>query len=368
MITLITGLPGAGKTAYAVSWLSKLRRESPERIIFAAGVTGLQLEHEVLPEPGEWVEPGESANGWRWRFPPGSVLVLDEAQSIFRPRPSGSAVPPHVAALETHRHAGLDVVLITQAPGLIDSNVRRLVGRHVHVFETWAGRRLLEWAECVDPSQRGTRAVAVSRPWRLPKAVFSSYESSSLHIKAKRRVPWQLGALVVLLGGLVVGGVHVYGRIYGEDRTYGAPVDFVQSADIGAPAIEGAVKKRAALAAADFIPRLRDRPESAPLYDDVRQVHQVPIVVGCVATATRCTCYTQQGTDAFLEDAVCRQWLVVRPFQPFVEAAESKPETIARQPRGERSEPRGAGRGQRVFLIEDSDRLASARSSRGSSD
>ena len=361
MITLITGAPGAGKSSYLVSELLRIREQSPERPLYVGGVPDLAIEHEPLPPAAEWVEASDSANGWRWRFPDGAVIVLDEAQSVFRPRASGSQVPPHVAALEVHRHQGLDVFLCTQAPALIDSNVRRLVGRHCHLRATWAGRRLLEWSECVDPSSRSERSAAVSRPWKLPKKVQSLYTSASVHVRPSRRIPWQVGLIALVLVGLIYGGTRVYGRIYGDERVYGAssqpfPVDPV-------PAV-GAVSgpQPVALSPEAFVPRLRGRPESAPLYDQIRQVKQMPVVVGCVAVADRCTCYTQQATDAFVDDAACREWIQNPPFQPFVEPRRATQQLREVAWAGERSDTGQGDSGGRVVLIEASDRLSGARS------
>lgn len=357
MITLITGAPGAGKSSYLVSQLMALRQRSPERPLFVGGVPDLAIDHEVLPPVGEWVEASDSANGWRWRFPEGAVLVLDEAQSVFRPRASGAQVPPHVAALEVHRHQGLDVYLCTQAPALIDSNVRRLVGRHVHLRATWAGRRLLEWSECVDPSSRSERTAAVSRPWRLPRSAFSAYRSASVHVKQSRRIPWQVGLLVLVLAGLVFGGWHVYGRLYGDSSPYVASDVSPAVVNSAVRDVAGSSRSAAVMPTPEaFIPRVRGRPETAPLYDDLRKVQQLPVVVGCVSVADRCTCYTQQATDAFVDLEACREWIKNPPFQPFTapKLAQSQP---VRPPAGvERSEATDEGGGWAV-VIEDGDRL-----------
>lgn len=367
MIVLITGAPGAGKSAYLVSELMRLRESEPHRPLFVGGVPELTLEHEVLPPPDQWVEAAETANGWRWKFPDGAVLVLDEAQSVFRPRAAGAAVPPWVAALEVHRHQGLDVYLCTQAPSLIDSNVRRLVGRHVHLRAQWSGRQLLEWSECTDPSSRGNRTAAVSRPFRLPKKTFAAYKSASLHVKQKRRVPWQLWMVGLLLVGVGLGAWRVYDRWYGGE-TYGVAPDAVAGSVDGEGGedlrlMSSARSAGVALTAEAFVPRLRDRPESAPLYDEVRKINHVPIVAGCVAAGDRCTCYTQQGTDAFLEPEVCRAWIENRPFQPFAPPREQRREIRAARWQGERSEADDSPPGPRVYVIEDGDRLAEASAS-----
>ena len=107
MITIITGTPGTGKTSYVVAELMN----TTGRNIYVDGIPELSLPHEVAPPVDQWVTVGEDDSGatsHQWNFPPNSIIIIDEAQRSFRPRPSGSKVPDYVAALETHRHAGLD--------------------------------------------------------------------------------------------------------------------------------------------------------------------------------------------------------------------------------------------------------------------
>src|SRR4030067_873930 len=66
----------------------------------------------------------------------------------------------YVAALETHRHGGFDIWLISQHAGLIDANVRKLIGRHIHLREGLLGRYLYEWAELGAPENRASRELA----------------------------------------------------------------------------------------------------------------------------------------------------------------------------------------------------------------
>lgn len=132
MIVLITGAPGSGKTLYAVSRL--LQESFKGRVAYVNNVRDLILPHEVLSGEGDPPPPDSDVFHWfDGRVPNGAVVVIDEAQRVFRPRSATSAVPQHVARLETHRHQGLDFVIITQHPQLIDVNVRRLVGRHLDV-------------------------------------------------------------------------------------------------------------------------------------------------------------------------------------------------------------------------------------------
>ena len=140
MITLITGTPGSGKTAYAVSLLMEMAGSRP---IYADGVPELVIDHQPCPPVSEWTYEADdpaSATGKKisFTFPANSIVVIDECQRVFRPRSSGSKVPPEVAAFETHRHLGIDFILITQHPSLVDGNIRRLVGKHIHLCRHYA--------------------------------------------------------------------------------------------------------------------------------------------------------------------------------------------------------------------------------------
>lgn len=321
MLTIITGTPGAGKTAYAVAELADLLDKSP-RPVFVMGIPELRLPHEVAPEVAQWtriVPSPEDASllEAEFTFPDGALVVVDEAQKIYRPRSVGSKVPPHVAAFEKHRHKGLDFWLITQHPNLLDANLRKLAGKHVHLRGHWAGRELLEWPEVSDPDSKSDRASAVRRRYKLPKRVFGLYKSASLHVKQKRRLPLAVYVFVAVLGVAGVLGYRVFDRvssaINGESKPAAASAAHPGSgAAAGAAAVAPDV-----LSVSSFKPRLNGRPESAPLYDGIRKVVAMPAVAGCMATPKRCTCYTEQGSESGLSDAECRAWLKAPPFNPF---------------------------------------------------
>lgn len=328
MITLITGTPGAGKTAYAVMML-QLELEKAPRPVFVVGIPELKLQHERAPKVEEWTllessEEDETEKEAAFTFPDGALVIIDEAQKVYRPRPVGGKVPPHVAAFEKHRHKGLDFWLITQHPTLIDSNVRKLVGKHIHLRSQWSGRTLYEWPEANDPESRTNRDAATKRGYRLPSKIFGLYKSASIHVKQSRRIPV---ALYVLIAAILVAG----GGIYYSMARIGAAVDpVVQKTGPEADRGISAFTPRAQPAAPDrpsqidvspdaWVPRINTRPETAPLYDSFRQVKTMPVVAGCLAMADRCKCYTDQATDAFLTDAQCREWLKNPPFNPWRE-------------------------------------------------
>lgn len=249
MITLITGVPGTGKTAYLVAELENVAATG--RKIFVDNIPGLTLEHYRAGKVTEWqkgtwlhidqykrsspsvameLDSEDSDGNENWIPNPevvkdkegnlhrlafddhgqvvgsvpyeshkGALLVIDEAQRHFRPRASGSTVPDHVAALEVHRHQGLDIWLVTQRPGLIDSNVRALVGRHIALRATSLGRWKYEWPEVGDIESKSSRDTAARSRYKLPRHVFQLYKSAEVHTMQKHTLPFTAKLLILLV-------------------------------------------------------------------------------------------------------------------------------------------------------------------------
>lgn len=329
MITLITGMPGCGKSLLMVHEFLRDAQEKG-RVIVADGIPDLVIEHELAPEVSQWtntVEDAASQDGEKllFTFPEGALVVIDECQRVFRPRRAGSAVPPEVAAFETHRHQGLDFVLVTQHPGLLDANVRRLVGRHLHVRDLGIlGRKVYEWPEATEPDK--FRSAPVQRGWRLPKSSFSLYKSSSLHIKPKRGIP--KGFLALAIAVPLIGAMSFYAWSSIQKKI--APPVAVVSPVVAGPggggqvSAAGPVVDPAALLM-EFAPVVPGRPETAPAYDALRVVANMPVVAGCVQLSARCACQNQQGTDAGLDDMQCKAWLKNPPFDAYREQVAKLP-------------------------------------------
>lgn len=172
MITLITGTPGSGKTLRCVELLAELRNsddaKTRSRLIFA-NVNGLAPEIGAVAEfdPLKWMD-----------LPEGSLIVIDECQDFWPSRPSGSRRPESVAALNTHRHKGIDFVLLTQHPGLIDQDIRALVGRHLHAYRPRAQEHSVwyEWSYCEAACQPKLKPIPEKR--KFNKQIFSLYKST----------------------------------------------------------------------------------------------------------------------------------------------------------------------------------------------
>lgn len=347
MITLITGSTGAGKTAKMVYEMKAVT----DRPFFVMGIPELKLDHQPVPPVAEWTRlvahPDDPAlKVPEFTFPANAIVVIDEAQHVYRPRPAGSKVPDIVAAFETHRHLGIDFWLLTQAPGLLDQNIRRLVKKHWHIHESPLGKKLLEWSQCRDPESKTDRADAIASPFKPPKSVFALYKSAEAHTKLHRKLPLSLFVVVAMV--LIFGGLSFYlvGRVKAklQPPTPAQELQGEKANPIGKP-----VEKAIAAAGpsldenplqyvVNFSPRQMDYPESAPAYDAIRAIKTYPVVAGCVKVAAKCQCYSQQGTRLELSIQRCLDILANKVFDPYRDSP-----VIVASAEGHRTAGEGAG-------------------------
>jgi len=345
MITLITGLPGAGKTLYCVGRLLRdlvgttikstddhgQPVEVSRRIL--SNISGLLIDHDLIG-----ADAGGGLADWFDWCKPGDVIVYDEVQRSWPPRPNGSKVPEFISALETHRHKGVDFIIMTQNPMLLDRNVIALVGRHLHVRRLGnVGAALVyEWDHC---SRQLMYSKALKKSaFKYDKSVFKLYKSSELHTKQKVSIP----PLLFVVGAAVVASLVLIPTFYKRLSSKTEQVATVPQSKPanGAGGIQGAaagVGGRIASAAgvggeprgngnaydsAAFVPRVSYTPLSAPAYDQIRQVVSMPIIVGGMCFKGECRCYTQQGTDSGISSHSCKDWIDRRPFDPYTVQAQ----------------------------------------------
>lgn len=312
MITLITGTPGSGKTLYTVHAI--LNEEGKgSRPIFVDGIPELKTRHEPAPDIQTWHE---------WA-PDGALIVIDEVQRHWRPLPTGARIPQSIAELETHRHRGIDFVVITQHPNLMHANVRKLVGRHIHLRRTALGTYLHEWPEATNPEARGN---SIRVRWSHPKQSFGLYKSASEHTPVKHRMPMAVyvfgAAVLCLLGGSAYMAINIgqkAGIIEGENHAQAnkpqGPLSTVTSPNVtpsDSPPVVDAMHPAIA-----FMPRFQDDPASAPAYEGLRKVADYPRIASCVASRTRCQCYSQQGTKLDISTTLCKRYAEGKEFDPY---------------------------------------------------
>lgn len=319
-ITLITGVPGTGKTAFVVSELEKVVASG--RVVFVDNIPGLNLPVYRAGKITEWHkgtwlhidqykktalslekpvtdaddsdddgnenwiprsdifksetgalfrklfdDDGNHVDSVPYESHKGALLVIDECQRFFRPRAAGSAVPDHVAALEVHRHQGLDIWLITQRPGLVDANVRALCGKHIALRSTPFGRYKYEWPEVGDIDTKSSRDTAARTRYKLPKHVFGLYKSSEVHTKHKHSMPFVGKALLLLFPVAVFLFYSSFDRLtkrISPEVVQVQPVEF-NSVSPGKKEVQN---KKEALQVASFAPEMKQElPDGFERYD-----------------------------------------------------------------------------------------------------
>lgn len=297
MITLVTGQPGAGKTLFSLYQVKALA-DKEGRPVFYSGINDLNLPWSELEKAEDWHQ-----------CPVGAIIVIDECQRAFRPRGTGSQVPEYIAKFETHRHQGLDIFLITQHPMLVDSNIRRLVGRHCHVMRAFGSKaaNVHEWGEVREQVDKN-RSGSMSTLWKYPKEVFSWYKSAEMHTH-KLRIPPRLFFLVLapfIMAGLVYGVYNWWKpRSSGETLRGQLGVKSAQGASGTVSAASLPVKDRGAYLD-ERTPRIAGLQHTAPIYDQITAPNEAPIPVGCIVSKGSCSCIDQQGADYLTDDATCR--------------------------------------------------------------
>lgn len=299
MLTLITGTPGAGKSLYAV-W--KLARHVPETTIEQNGesikrrlfsnIKNLLVEHTHIE--------AADLDCWHTWAKPGDVILFDEVQEVWRPRGLGTKVPDCIAKLETHRHMGVDIILVTQHPMLVDPNIRRLVNQHMHMRRL-AGKvsMVYEWDHCSNPQQT-TTCVHSGLFW-FPKEAFSLYKSAQLHTKPTSRLPKIAYVGLAASAALVYAGPTAYSRLTGAFQPQGLASKSTPKAGAQDP------KHWDLEVTADgqLRPKVMGAPPAKPgqpgPVSGTEQVAAAPLrTVGCITMAGRCECFGSDGhrTDA----------------------------------------------------------------------
>lgn len=292
MITLTTGLPGAGKSLYTITYV-KQYAEKEGRPVYYHGIKDLALP---------WL-PLENGSDWH-TCPSGSIIVIDECQTTFRPRANGSQVPVHVSELETHRHKGYDLFLITQHPQLLDTNVRKLIGRHFNVIRAFGfGKAVIhEFQECKDQPTK-SKADSIKHLFSYPKESYAYYKSAEIHT-VKSRMPakvWFLLAVPFILALIVYLTIQKLPGKKQDDKTMPS-----ESAQPLVHAPKDPPKNLNYIEA--HTPELPSLDFTAPVYKELIKPVRVPYPAACVQSKIQgCKCYTDQGTQLQVERNICQQ-------------------------------------------------------------
>lgn len=294
MLTLITGTPGAGKSLYAVSELAvKVPGSTVEdgqtavpRKLYS-NIKDLLVEHTHIT--------AENLNNWHEWAKPGDVILFDEVQEVWRPRGINNKVPECIAKLETHRHMGVDLILVTQHPMLLDQNIRRLVNQHLHLRRIAGGISMVyEWDHCSDT--KTTKMCIDSRFWWYPKKAFKLYKSAQLHTKTKARIPKIAYVGVAAIAALVYMVPMTMGRLNG--------VFHRGEAVAATPGVSTTTTTTTTHENPQPIPAIAEPGESIP--SSPVPAEPKPVLAGCVWTPKRCACVDTQGHRMEPDEDSCK--------------------------------------------------------------
>lgn len=346
-ITLVTGLPGHGKTLYTLATLKPLAEAENRPVFHASGVTAEGI-------PGLAIDGWQVHNAVEWHdLAARSYMVIDECQKVFPIRARSSAVPEHVAELETHRHKGIDLYLVTQHPMLVDTNVRKLVDRHFHVVRKFGTSfaTVYEFPTGVQdaPEKNRHKSGVVRHEWRYPKAVYEWYRSAEVHT-VKSRIPLRvwLFALACLLVPVLL--YFVVQRVVFHHRGGDAASAAAESASapastpghvVARPGGQVGPAQADLLTEAQYLARFRPRIPglafTAPVFDELTKPVEAPYPSVCAYSPDfPCRCWSQRGFSLVVPKSTCEQ-LAREPMDPY---------WLKRGPHGLERPGEGSGSGQ----------------------
>lgn len=308
MIKLITGLPGAGKTATLVDLVQGYIREG--RAVYAWGITDARIPAvNALDDPHRWDE-----------VPDGSVVVIDEVQKVW-PSRGASEAPASAQKLSVHRHRGIDLVIVSQSPSMVHRWVRRLVGSHVHLVRKHGTHTIREWTWDVcqdDPDSKSAQALGRWRYARIPASSFALYHSAEVHTHKPTipRTTYTIGALIVGIPLVLLGAIWFFmsgvedsvSSLRGETTAVEAEPE---TAGDAASMLFGTSPSRAEKPAKvltpeqyarQFVERIPGAGWSAPAYQGKPQDYPVYY---CIVGESACKCITQQGVRVNLGYQTC---------------------------------------------------------------
>lgn len=312
-VTLITGVPGNGKSLRVV-WYIRDALKAGEQV-FVCNLNGLTSE-------GAWTGWVPFDDPTRWEdLPAGSILVVDEAQKFFRA--ATGTVPAYIKAMETIRHLGIRLILITQHPALIHANIRALIGRHEHLVRSNGkpSAKVYIRASVID-NVRSDAALARedSTDWAYPTDCYGAYKSAEVHT-VKRTVPHKMKRALIFLG---LAGLIAALAVYLVGKDLGQPDDVAPSATTPTSSIFGSSSSRtpdvvirtAEDYATNFRPLIPAMPWTMPATVSREPVSQPEVY--CISSDVSCRCLTEQGTRYELPDDTCRDIARYGPsYNPF---------------------------------------------------
>lgn len=348
MFVLRTGLQGHSKTLNTIKELDE-KSATTGRPVYFHNIRNLNVDKLK----GQWV-PFDDPKAW-FDLPKNVLIVIDEGQTWFGVRAQGTKVPEYASRLETMRHNGHELHVITQDPTFIDAHMRKLCNEHIHYNRPHKGKLISRWQfeRPINPANKSEYAQGQSTIMKLDSAYFDVYTSSTAEHHFKWQPPRALFVLIAALAFVGFLGWKIAPRFMGHTGV--EELDAAKSAPAGAEvgsAVPGAQAKNTNNTnstgtrrdepmtrdewIAQRVPRVPDIPSSAPMYDDLTKPVSYPKFY-CISTRdetllerhaqamtiqTRngrregCRCNTQQGSRLDVSFEFCMNVVQNGYFDP----------------------------------------------------
>ena len=327
-INFVTGLPRAGKTLFALSFVKDLAKKD-NRPVYTCNIPDVTIPGWLeIDHPDKWLT-----------LPLRSILIIDELQDFWPHAPAGR-VPFPILELSKHGKKGIDFFIITQEPSLVHATPRGLCAVHYFVVRAFGSHNAMVHKfqrMQLHPEKQKKHSEKIA--WSYPKEAFGRidketgvvivkpwYKSAEVHT-VKREIPKKIFAIPVLL--LLVFGLGFFVVNLGKsvvDKT-------ASSADKSAPSfatrtatpstyVDPSGRERVNVSPAQYIASYESRVPglqyTAQRYDALTQPQQVPYPAACVKSAKKCSCFTQQATPLDVPKELCLQIVANGFFMDWV--------------------------------------------------
>lgn len=331
-IMLINGANGHGKGQFAIKMILDYQKENdalekkgqPRRQIFAnihginqAGATPLK---DVSPIPSDKVFFGKQDNPDSpppegYFVPPlGSIFFYDEAQKEDWVKQKAGALSNdvRVTSLEEHRHAGLDIIFITQSTNYIHSHITGLVAPHYYVerplglatTNVFMFNKFQKTPDAVSTRSKADDQFMIS----LGKKYGQYYKSSSQH-NIKRNIPLKAK---LAIGALIFSVLFTVFKVSQAKKVdTAAPVVDAQAEVLKPDTVPAEVLKSTTDAMLERIAKLEQELYEARLPPDYQVTKDNPAlrVAGVMSFNGACRAYNAHGEFLNLTPAECDYYL-----------------------------------------------------------
>lgn len=195
----ITGLPGAGKSLYAVHLMEKLQARG-KRVLSNFHTRG------GLSDFALWNDMKMATN---------AACIIDEAQTWFPSRFYKEQSKTELSAFQQHRKRGLDLYWIAQHEDRVDVALRELTAGYFRVNRLWR----FGWATLKFPEMKAKRDNGGVFPFWHSAKLYRSYWSAEI-IGDRNGEGYELGESSLLAedGAVILYRFEVDGQTFYRDQ------------------------------------------------------------------------------------------------------------------------------------------------------